>query len=737
MNRKFYISLSLFIALAVPVQSQIVIDSLSYEITVYGDVVLKWTSPQGIIISKYAVYRGTSFGNMQMLAEIYSSTARQYVDHSSNVVPGTRYIYGLEAYAQGDVGWKDIHVLVTPPPSGLKFTSIPPTTAHIGSDYWYFPRVETSRPEDIEYAFGGKKPDGMELNSISGGIITTLYWRPLKAGQYNVTLVATHKVTKSIGVQEFSILVSTKPGTVKGVVRSVNNQPLPQTIVRVFQVADAMSYETTTDSLGRFLLNNVQAGEIYAYAKPRSDNFVPQWYSLGQTLKDVTPRTLVEGDTLTYDFYLLTAPGKPTLVAGKILDTNNQPVAGVSVSFVKKSRFIHIGDTSVISNPGFVEQFRVDTMVYSDATGQYAAFLEVGKSYYSIVSKNGYLTSFNANHPSATPTNALEARSFRVQDGLTDVNYTLTSSAKTENRIVGEVLSAENSVNKQAIVVLIDPELKRGAGGGHTYRQYRSTLSDESGYYQFDNLLSTKTYSVLAIPVDRGLAPLYYKAEKGTTVSAESDGITPNGTVQNIDFPLQQTRATGVGTIYGQVEVQTQNGRFPAVGTLLFAERVSSGEVIGYAITDSTGGYSISGLPPGDYVVHADNPSYGSIQPVDIIRLDYTSFNIFSALKRKDLLYVMVSTEPVVTPGEVTLYQNYPNPFNPETAIQFYLPEAEYITLKVVNALGQELEVLLQGKHEPGNHSVKFDGSRLSSGLYYYQLKTTTRTLSKKMVLLK
>ena len=87
--------------------------------------------------------------------------------------------------------------------------------------------------------------------------------------------------------------------------------------------------------------------------------------------------------------------------------------------------------------------------------------------------------------------------------------------------------------------------------------------------------------------------------------------------------------------------------------------------------------------------------------------------------------------------GELALYQNFPNPFNPETNISFDLVETNNVTLKVYNAVGQVVAVLVNGTLNSGHHNVIFDGSALPSGLYFYRLTTGDYTLQKKMLLLK
>ena len=88
-------------------------------------------------------------------------------------------------------------------------------------------------------------------------------------------------------------------------------------------------------------------------------------------------------------------------------------------------------------------------------------------------------------------------------------------------------------------------------------------------------------------------------------------------------------------------------------------------------------------------------------------------------------------------PGTLELYGNYPNPFNPSTTISYSVPHAMNVRLSVYNVLGQEVKVLLDGVAREGFHSMQFDGSGLTSGMYIYRLQTALGMTSGKMLLTK
>jgi len=88
-------------------------------------------------------------------------------------------------------------------------------------------------------------------------------------------------------------------------------------------------------------------------------------------------------------------------------------------------------------------------------------------------------------------------------------------------------------------------------------------------------------------------------------------------------------------------------------------------------------------------------------------------------------------------PTEVTLSQNYPNPFNPATNIRFGLPEQSDVSLEVYNLIGRRVAVIVNETRNAGWHTVTFDGSALSSGIYFYRLRTNETVITRKLTLVK
>jgi hypothetical protein len=88
-------------------------------------------------------------------------------------------------------------------------------------------------------------------------------------------------------------------------------------------------------------------------------------------------------------------------------------------------------------------------------------------------------------------------------------------------------------------------------------------------------------------------------------------------------------------------------------------------------------------------------------------------------------------------PKAYDLKNNYPNPFNPTTSIEFSITNSGFVTLRVYDVLGNELRTLVNEEKSPGDYKIRFDGSNLSSGIYFYVLNAGGKTFCKKMCLLK
>jgi concanavalin A-like lectin/glucanase superfamily protein/type IX secretion system substrate protein len=131
-----------------------------------------------------------------------------------------------------------------------------------------------------------------------------------------------------------------------------------------------------------------------------------------------------------------------------------------------------------------------------------------------------------------------------------------------------------------------------------------------------------------------------------------------------------------------------------------------------------------------------DRPWLGEIYKLSIYNVALSEYKIDS-LYSINLVTDLEENNSESLPSSYLLEQNYPNPFNPTTKIKFSLPETSQVSLKVYDTLGKVVDVLVKRKLQAGIHSYSFNAEKLSSGIYFYTLRSGKIVITKKMLLLK
>ena len=164
----------------------------------------------------------------------------------------------------------------------------------------------------------------------------------------------------------------------------------------------------------------------------------------------------------------------------------------------------------------------------------------------------------------------------------------------------------------------------------------------------------------------------------------------------------------------------------------------------------------------GRETTKVDSSTYrasGSISPRQVVAMNDVRFSLTNYPDIKYLIELGVfdnlteveDDKSTLAPNDFKLYQNYPNPFNPSTTISFSIPTSplnpspyqgegnrERLTsLVIYDILGSKIETLINEEMNPGFYEISFDGSKLSSGIYFYKLSTPDYSQTKSMVILK
>jgi hypothetical protein len=194
-------------------------------------------------------------------------------------------------------------------------------------------------------------------------------------------------------------------------------------------------------------------------------------------------------------------------------------------------------------------------------------------------------------------------------------------------------------------------------------------------------------------------------------------------------------RSTNNGTSWSEANTglpkNTYVGAFAVNGKNLFAGTWGTwGDGVFLSTNNGMNWTAVnSGLPPSS----------------GVSSLTVSGTNLFAAILgvvvwRRPLSEIITSVSEIAgstLPMNFELKQNYPNPFNPSTIIKYQIPTAGIVSLKVYDVLGKEVAALVNEEKPVGNYQVEFDGSKLSSRIYFYKLQTGAFVESKKMILMK
>ncbi len=119
----------------------------------------------------------------------------------------------------------------------------------------------------------------------------------------------------------------------------------------------------------------------------------------------------------------------------------------------------------------------------------------------------------------------------------------------------------------------------------------------------------------------------------------------------------------------------------------------------------------------------------------------YFSFNRYKIVPRRDSDFGTITGVDIQhtsdVPAKFALAQNYPNPFNPSTTIEYSIPNSSFVNVKIYNVLGQEVESLVSEMQTAGKYTLRFDASRLTTGVYFYRVQAGEFSQTKKMMLIK
>ena len=189
--------------------------------------------------------------------------------------------------------------------------------------------------------------------------------------------------------------------------------------------------------------------------------------------------------------------------------------------------------------------------------------------------------------------------------------------------------------------------------------------------------------------------------------------------------------------------------------TLYFGVEIPQEEILSYSLPPKPPAGALDVRYEGDWKVVKDDGNIEIMNNSNELKIDYEihqdNWVLINQLTGEeysltnsgtidlvgDVTGFTLMKEDAALPSQYALAQNYPNPFNPVTSIRYSVPASGPLSLKVYDLLGEEVSTVVEGEHKAGFHTAQFDGSHLSSGVYFYRLSSKDHTITKKLILMK
>lgn len=367
---------------------------------------------------------------------------------------------------------------------------------------------------------------------------------------------------------------------------------------------------------------------------------------------------------------------------------------------------------------------------YTDPTGNYTKQLPTG--IYTVASeKEGYRVMFSGNTP-----DPFFAQPVQLDSGQTiNVDLILPFLKSTGFTVSGVIIDSiyGTSIDKGVVII------RKGTHTPTLLKKQNGLAADSTVYAGF--VKPDGTYHIVV--EDSGYyfvqgysdyyLPTYYNNQNATSVFWQNaDSIFIDQSLSSKNLYLERDSSYGGGGAYGTITLPILDA-YGYDGIIVLAKSTNNNRLYTYNFGKEDGRFYINNLPYGTYQLIAQKIGFENSlsSQFTISPQNQNQYNLNIQFTLTDV------QKEIFIPSQIKLYQNYPNPFNPNTFINFYIPTAGNVTLKVFDTLGKEVTTLVNENKSAGNHSVKFGSNQLASGIYFYQLRAGSFVETKKMILMK
>lgn len=550
----------------------------------------------------------------------------------------------------------------------------------------------------------------------------------------------------------FKFDISLPKGGIAGTVTDAKGNPLAGVWVFAWQATSKDSFFRNfrgfynlekTDNDGKYEIEQLSPGKYYVSAT-RMDwlNYQTIWYDGVTSMEKATPVPVADTTTTGIDFVFDSAANLGSISGKVISDVDSQPISDAFVSVMWVGSYVGQGRM----------HYRSAMYAWTNANGEYKIdALDQGK-YIVLVHKNGY-TEFYDNAQDIEKATEVEVKAGTETTGI---NFSIPPD-QPGSKIAGIVTDDSTGAPIVGALITLFPADSSYSGtfrGKFTLFDYYATISDSNGKYLLGGIPKGK-YLATCWAAHYIVEFYNNKSTPWNTDKIDLDGVTEKS---GIDFTLTPGCAfknpgqnLTLGTLSGQVT--DHEGRFVANAYVSIVDQ--NQQIQASEITGADGRYTMVGLPVGEYYVKVDRMPYNSTYYGNVTALhNATPINIGETGN-----FNMANIDVVLTPAQVSsveennqikagiprqieLSQNYPNPFNPRTMIQYALPIAGYVTLKIYNLQGELVKTLVDGYQAAKYHQVGWNGEdeagkKVAAGIYLYQLRADNYKQTMRLILLK
>ncbi|MCD4819648.1 MAG: carboxypeptidase regulatory-like domain-containing protein [Candidatus Cloacimonetes bacterium] len=484
-----------------------------------------------------------------------------------------------------------------------------------------------------------------------------------------------------------------------GTITNENGNPIPDISIDIWEKWDGYwmqpyNFGAITDENGEYIIENVRLGDCIVSCSSYW-GMQPFFYENTYNIEEAVVFNVLEDSNFEANFILNELD--TSSISGTVLDDETgEPIENALVWV--RSFWGGQNDSLWIAT--------------TDINGEYS--LSMNEDEYSIqcYANEYYCQWFD--HKNVFD----EADVIYISSNLENVNFDLTPiDSQFEFYISGNVTIDGETPSQCTVIVVSSDEDWENEVEVFSNGDYEIGVQEEGDYYVYAYMNS----SPLTYYDD------VYNFENATLVNV-------NQNVQNIDFALQLADLNGYITFNGYVYNEDNEPLRNSSIVILNA----ANEPESYAMTNNDGYFNSINITPGNYFVLASKIfHYSDSEYLTINQNDSLDFHI-NTYNSSSLSEELTSLES----NKLTLY-NYPNPFNPETTIFFETTNLdEEIQIEIFNIKGQLIREFKIQNLKFKINSIVWDGTdeknnSVSSGIYFYKLKTSSKVITKKMILLR